>query len=98
MLIDAARNGDETVLNFREFQGEKSRICCSITVGQLLTLLYNTGTLNDGKSAFCAFRFEQSFFDSVRYEELGEPEAMSTPMAAALPLPALAKLLRGDVV
>lgn len=32
----------------------------------------NFRTLNDGKSAFCRFQFEESFFDQVRHEASGE--------------------------
>jgi hypothetical protein len=62
------------------------------------TKCLNFRTLNDGKSAFCAFRFEENFFDSVRFEnrDQEDPNDESLPqMAAALPLPALSKLLRG---
>jgi hypothetical protein len=60
----------------------------------------NFRTLNDGQSAFCVFRFEQAFFDSVRVESRApeDPNQEQPPqMAAALPLPALSKLLRGGV-
>jgi hypothetical protein len=59
------------------------------------------GTLNDGKSAFCAFRFDQFFFESFKCPEeevIADPSNPPPIMAAALPLAALNKLLRGGKI
>lgn len=100
LLIDAVKNEDETVLNFREFQDREGARAQSMLLRSsnarwhLPHVTLSAGTLNDGKSAFCAFRFEQSFFDSVRFEEPDDGDPDPVRMAAALPLPALARLLR----